>query len=100
MITISYSLILTVIIFVLGLIGVIFNRNIFFILLGIEIMINASALAFIIVGNYWHQVDGQIMYILIISFAAAESSICLAMLLRLYRYYKTLNIDIINEMHG
>lgn len=44
-------------------------------LIGLEIMINASALAFVVAGSYWGQTDGQVMYILAISLAAAEASI-------------------------
>ena len=56
-----------------------------FMLIGLEIMINASALAFVVAGSYWGQTDGQVMYILAISLAAAEASIGLALLLQLHR---------------
>ena len=61
------------ILFVLGLTGLVIRRNLLFMLIGLEIMINASALAFVVAGSYWGQTDGQVMYILAISLAAAGS---------------------------
>lgn len=97
MIPLSHGLSLSVILFILGLIGLIVRRNLLFMLLGLEIVINSAALAFVIVGSYLGQSDGQIMYILIITVAASESAISLALLLQLYRRCCTLNVDLINE---
>lgn len=100
MIPLEHGLILAAILFTLGLAGVMIRRNLLFILISLEIMINAAALAFVVAGSYWQQADGQIMYILAISVAAAEASIGLALLLQLYRRRHTLNIDTISEMRG
>lgn len=100
MISLLHGLGLSIILFILGLIGIIIRRNLLFMLLGLEIMINSSALAFVIAGSYLNQEDGQIMYILIITAVAAESSIALALLLQLYRRHYTLNIDNISEFRG
>lgn len=100
MISLLHGLGLSVILFILGLIGIVIRRNLFFILLSLEIMINASALAFVVVGSYLNQEDGQIMYLLIVTAAASESAIILALLLQLYRRYYTLNIDNISELRG
>jgi len=54
----------------------------------------------VVAGSYWGQADGQVMYILAISLAAAEASIGLALLLQLYRRRQTLNIDTVSEMRG
>lgn len=86
--------------FVLGLTGLVIRRNLLFMLIGLEIMINASALAFVVAGSYWGQTDGQVMYILAISLAAAEASIGLALLLQLHRRRQNLNIDSVSEMRG
>ncbi|MBX4181071.1 NADH-quinone oxidoreductase subunit NuoK [Sodalis sp. CWE] len=98
MVPLSHGLILAGILFILGLTGMIVRRNLFFILLGLEIMMNASALACVVGGSYWIHADGQVMYILIVTLAAAEASIGLAMLLLLYRSNGTLDIDRINEL--
>lgn len=100
MIPLSHGLILAAILFILGLIGMIIRRNLLFMLLGLEIMINASALAFVVAGSYWGQTDGQVMYILAVTLAAAEASIGLALLLLLHRRHRTLDIDTVSEMHG
>lgn len=93
MIPLQHGLILAAILFVLGLTGLVIRRNLLFMLIGLEIMINASALAFVVAGSYWGQTDGQVMYILAISLAAAEASIGLALLLQLHRRRQNLNID-------
>ena len=95
MIPLQHGLILAAILFVLGLTGLVIRRNLLFMLIGLEIMINASALE-----SYWGQTDGQVMYILAISLAAAEASIGLALLLQLHRRRQNLNIDSVSEMRG
>lgn len=100
MIPLSHGLSLSIILFVLGLVGLIIRRNLLFMLLGLEIMINAAASAFVIVGSYLDQSDGQVMYVLVITLAASESAISLALLLQLYRRCYTLQIDKISGMRG
>ncbi len=96
----THGLILAAILFVLGLTGLVIRRNLLFMLISLEIMINAAALAFVVAGSYWGQADGQIMYILAISLAAAEASIGLALLLQLHRRRQNLNIDSVSELRG
>jgi NADH-quinone oxidoreductase subunit K len=96
----EHGLLLASILFTMGLVGLIVRRNILFVLLCIEIMMNAAALAFVVAGSRWAQADGQIMLILILSLAAAEASIGLALVIQLYRNYHTLDIDNASEMHG
>ncbi|WHL25208.1 MAG: NADH-quinone oxidoreductase subunit NuoK [Candidatus Blochmannia vicinus] len=100
MIPLSHGLSLSIILFILGLVGLIIRRNMLFILLGLEIMINSAASAFVIVGSYLGQSDGQVMYMLVITLAASESAISLALLLQLYRRCNTLQIDKISGMRG
>lgn len=100
MIPMEYGLILAAVLFVLGLVGVMVRRNILFILMSLEIMLNSTALAFIMAGSRWAQPDGTVMYILILTLAASEASIGLALLLQLYRRFRTLDIDSASEMHG
>ncbi|KMJ47097.1 MULTISPECIES: NADH-quinone oxidoreductase subunit NuoK [Xenorhabdus] len=100
MIALHHGLILAAILFTLGFACLIIRRNLLFMLIGLEIMINASALAFVVAGSYWLQPDGQVMYILAITLAAAEASIGLALLLQLHRRRQNLNIDTVSEMRG
>ncbi|AWH89812.1 MULTISPECIES: NADH-quinone oxidoreductase subunit NuoK [Limnobaculum] len=100
MIPLEHGLILAAILFALGLAGLLIRRNLLFMLISLEIMINAVALAFVVAGSFWQQPDGQVMYILVISLAAAEASIGLALLLQLHRRRQTLNVDSVSEMRG
>jgi NADH-quinone oxidoreductase subunit K len=85
---------------VLGLAGVLVRRNIVFMLMSIEIMLNAAGLAFVAAGSRWAQADGQIMFIFILTMAAAEVSVGLALVLQLYNNFKTLDADAASEMKG
>ncbi|MGL4861276.1 MAG: NADH-quinone oxidoreductase subunit NuoK [Enterobacteriaceae bacterium] len=100
MVPLYHGLILAALLFCMGLAGLLIRRNLLFMLISLEIMINAAALAFVVVGSFWNQADGQVMFILAISLAAAEASIGLALLLQLYRRRQTLNVDIVSEMRG
>lgn len=94
------GLLIAAIIFVLGFIGVLVRRDIIFILLSIEIMLNAAGLAFVMAGAHWQQPDGQIMFIFILTMAAAEVSVGLALVLSLYHQFKTLDTDAASTMRG
>ena len=95
-----FTLILAGVLFSLGLLGVLVRRNLLFILMSIEIMINASALAFVAAGSRWGQPDGQVMFLMVLTLAAAETSVGLAMLLQLHRRFRTLDTDAASEMRG
>jgi NADH-quinone oxidoreductase subunit K len=94
------GLILAGILFIIGLVGVLVRRNIIFILLSIEIMLNACGLAFVMVGSALNQPDGQVMYFFILSVAAAEMAIGLGLILNIQRKYKTLDTNALNKMRG
>ena len=96
----EHALALAAVLFALGLTGLLVRRNILFVLMSLEIMMNAAALAFVAAGARWGQADGQVMFILIISLAAAEASVGLAIVLQLHRRFKTLDIDAASEMRG
>ena len=96
----EHGLLFAAILFVLGLIGVLVRRNIIFILMSLEIMLNATGLAFVVAGSRWAQADGQIMFILILTLAAAEVSIGLALILQIYHRFRTLDADAVSEMRG
>lgn len=85
-------LIVAAILFTLGLIGVLTRKNIIFILISVEIMLNAAGLAFVAAGSRWGQPDGQIMFLFILAMAAAEVSVGLALVLQTYHQHKTLDV--------
>ena len=96
----EHGLAVAAVLFSLGLTGLMVRRNILYILMSLEIMMNAAALAFVVAGARWEQADGQVMFIMVITLAAAEASIGLAILLQLYRRFRTLDIDAASEMRG
>ena len=63
-------------------------------------MLNAAGLAFIIAGSKWAQPDGQVMFIFILTMAAAEVSVGLALILQIYHQLKTLDSDEANKLNG
>ena len=96
----EHGLILAALIFTLGFVGVLVRRNIVFMLMSIEIMLNAVGIAFVIAGARWGQPDGQVMFIFILTMAAAEVSVGLALVIQLYHNQKTLDADAANSMKG
>ncbi|WP_348765095.1 NADH-quinone oxidoreductase subunit NuoK [uncultured Salinisphaera sp.] len=96
----EHGLILAALLFTLGLVGLVVRRNTLFILMCLEIMLNSAGLAFIVAGAAHGAPDGQVMFILVITLAAAEASIGLGLLLQLHRRFKTIDIDAASEMHG
>ncbi|MFI5288911.1 MAG: NADH-quinone oxidoreductase subunit NuoK [Polyangia bacterium] len=91
---------LAVLLFLIGLVGVLVRRNLVFILLSIEIMLNAAGLAFVVGGARWHQPDGQVMFLFILAVAAAEVSVGLGLVLRLHRQGDSLDVDAASSLRG
>lgn len=96
----EHGLVLAAILFALGLAGLMLRRNMIFVLMSLEIMLNAAGLAFIVAGTGWQQPEGQVMYLLVITLAAAEASVGLALLIQLHQRFKTLDIDAASRMRG
>jgi NADH-quinone oxidoreductase subunit K len=96
----EYGLLLAGALFTLGLVGVMVRRNLLWMLMSLEIMMNAAALAFVVAGARWVQADGQVMFVMILTLAACEAAIGLAILLQVYHRFRTLDVDAASEMHG
>jgi NADH-quinone oxidoreductase subunit K len=96
----QHALFLAILLFALGVTGVLVRRNLLFILMSIEIMLNAAGLAFIIAAARWGQADGQVMFLFVLSLAAAEVSIGLALIIRIRHRLTTLDADAANLMQG
>lgn len=94
------ALVLAIILFGLGLIGLLSRRNILYMLLSLEIMLNAAALAFIAGGARWGQADGEIMFLFILTLAAAEVSVALGIVLQLSHRFRTVDADALSELRG
>ncbi len=96
----EHALLLAGVLFALGLAGVLVRRNLLFILMSLEIMLNATGLAFVAAGARWGQADGQVMFVLILTLAAAEVSVGLALVLQVYHRFRTLDADAVSELKG
>jgi NADH-quinone oxidoreductase subunit K len=91
MIPLGHFLILSAILFAIGSAGVFMRRNLITILLSIEIMLNAVNLTFVSVGRYLGTVDGQIITFFVMTVAAAEAAVGLALVISLFRHKETLS---------
>jgi len=102
MINISSEIVLftAALLFILGLIGVLVRRNMIYVLMSVEIMLNAAGMAFIAASSKWNEPDGQVMFIFIITMAAAEVAVGLALVLRIFNVFKTLDSDAVSTMKG
>ncbi len=96
----SQVTLLAAVLFALGLAGLLVRRNILFMLIAIEIMLNAAGLLFVGAGARWAQADGQVMLLFILAVAAAEVSVGLALTLRLHHELKTLDTDSASRLRG
>lgn len=99
-IPLSHILILASILFAIGFVGVIVRKNTLFILMSLEVMLNAVGVAFIGAGSAWQQADGQVMFILVLTLAAAEVAVGLALLIQMQRRFKSLDIDLLSKLKG
>jgi len=97
---VEHGLILAAALFALGLVGVLARRNLLFILLSLEVMLNSAGLAFVVAGSHWQQPDGQILFLFILTVAAAEVSIGLALVLLFQRRHQSLSVDDASGMRG
>ena len=93
MIPISWYLILGAILFLIGVLGFFIKRNIIALLLSVEIMLNAVNLTFVAFGRALGAVDGQILVFFVITVAAAEAAVGLAIVIGLFRHSESLNPD-------
>ncbi len=98
MVPIAHYLILSVILFSIGVAGVFVRRNAIVVFMCIELMLNAVNLAFIAFARNLHSMDGQIFVFFVMAVAAAEAAVGLGIIIALYRNRETINVDDINLM--
>jgi NADH-quinone oxidoreductase subunit K len=91
--SLNHFLVLSGILFSIGTAGVFIRRNLITILLSIEIMLNAVNLTFVAVGRYLGTVDGQIIVFFVMTVAAAEAAVGLALVISMFRHRETLSPD-------
>jgi NADH-quinone oxidoreductase subunit K len=93
MVSLNHYLILSAVLFSIGTAGVFLRRNLITVLLSIEIMLNAVNVTFVAAGRYLGTVDGQIIVFFVMTVAAAEAAVGLALVISLFRHRETLNPD-------
>ena len=98
MVPLSYYLALSASLFVIGVVGVLIRKNIIVILLSIELMLNAANINFVAFSHYLQDITGQVFVFFVMTVAAAEVAIGLAIIIALYRNRATINVEDINLM--
>jgi NADH-quinone oxidoreductase subunit K len=96
----SWYLGLSAVLFVIGVVGVLVRRNALVIFMSIELMLNAANLAFVAFAREMHSLDGQIFVFFVMTVAAAEVAIGLAIIVNVYRLKETVYVDEINLLKG
>ena len=91
--SLNHFLVLSAVLFSIGTAGVFLRRNLITLLLSVEVMLNAVNLTFIAVGRYLGTVDGQIIVFFVMTVAAAEAAVGLALVIALFRHRESLNPD-------
>jgi NADH-quinone oxidoreductase subunit K len=98
MVPISYHLILSAILFTIGVMGVILRRNTIIIFMAVELMLNAVNLSFVALARHLGTMDGQLIVFFVMAVAAAEAAVGLAIILAAFRSKETVNADELNLM--
>jgi len=98
MVPISWYLVLSAILFSIGVAAFLIKRNIISIFMSIELMLNAVNLTFVAFAQQWHQVSGQIFVFFVMVVAAAEAAVGLAIIIAVFRARNTLNVDQVDLM--
>jgi NADH-quinone oxidoreductase subunit K len=99
-IPLGWSLALSAAVFVIGLVGVLVRRNALVIFMSIELMLNAGNLAFVAFARQLNSVDGQVFVFFVMTVAAAEVAVGLAIIVNMFRLRETVFVDEINLLKG
>ena len=100
MVPLSYYLLLSAILFSIGVVGVLIRRNVLIMFMSIELMLNAVNLSFVAFSRFLDSLEGQIFVFLVMAVAAAEVAVGLAIIICIFRNKATVNVDEINLMKG
>ena len=96
----EHVIILSIIIFSIGIMGVLFRKNAIIIFMSIELMLNAVNLSLVGFSRYYNSVDGQVFVFLVMTLAAAEVAVGLAIIVSLFRNKDSINVDEMNILRG
>ena len=99
-IPLNHILLVSSLLFAIGMLGLMIRRNINFILMSLEVLLNAAALAFIAAAAHSGHPDGPVVFMLLLTVAAAEVAVGLGLVLQVQKRFKTLDMDHANRMQG
>lgn len=100
MTSIEPVILLSAALFVIGVAGVLIRRNALMIFMSVELMLNAANLAFVAFARQWGQLDGQLFVFFIMTVAAAEVAVGLALIVAIFRSKKSASVDELNQLQG
>lgn len=98
--TVNHFIVLSAILFSIGAMGVLVRRNPLIMFMSIELMLNAVNLAFVAFSRYLNSMDGQVFVFLILTVAAAEVAVGLAIIVALFRTRESVDVDEVSELKG
>jgi NADH-quinone oxidoreductase subunit K len=98
MIPFSYFILLSAVLFGIGAAGMLFRRNTIVVFMCIELMLNATNLAFVTFSKMWGNLDGQIMVLFTMVIAAAEAALGLAIIISLFRAFQSIDSSVASEL--
>ncbi|MCB0357405.1 MAG: NADH-quinone oxidoreductase subunit NuoK [Bdellovibrionales bacterium] len=99
-ISLEHFLVLSAVIFTIGMLGVLLRKNVLVMLMGIELMLNAVNLSFVAFSYYTGNINGQIMVFFVMTVAAAEAAVGLALAVTLFKKFKEINIHFFENLKG
>jgi NADH-quinone oxidoreductase subunit K len=91
---------LSVVLFVLGTMGVLLRRNAILVFMSVELMLNAANLALVAFARQWNQIEGHLFVFFVMTVAAAEVAVGLALIVAIFRTKNSINIDELHQMEG
>jgi NADH-quinone oxidoreductase subunit K len=98
--TVAPYILLSAILFIIGVTGVLVRRNAILIFMSIELMLNSANLAFVAFARQWGQLDGQMFVFFVMTIAAAEVAIGLALIVAIFRNKRGINVDEVSQLKG
>jgi NADH:ubiquinone oxidoreductase subunit K len=99
-IPLHYMIVLSVMLFFIGLMGVLIRRNLITMLMGIELMLNAVNINFVAFNHYLfpHRLEGHFFALIVMAIAAAEAAVAIALIINIYRQFQTVSVDDVDEL--
>lgn len=100
MVPTSYYIILSAILFTLGVAGVLVRRNAIIVFMSVELMLNSANLVFVAFARQFENLSGQVFVFFVMTVAAAEVAVGLALIVTIFRTKKSINVDEVNQLKG